>query len=858
MLLKNNFNLLISLNLSQVPFPLSRMALQTSEKLGRQEEQLYFLKQCKLNELLPRTIQNLKLPSCFSSKYMRSARWKIQKQTLNSMIRFTYGEISRSRRHWSDLVRDTHEQFSGTNEPDILSEAMVSAYNTARQSHHNLLRKRFFRLLNMERRSRNCAQVSHTRGTHRDRTNVDLVTDKTNSLNVDELALLAKGPKFALAPPVNQNTLIDFNVNFCRFAHQFRWKNYLENTGIRETNDRTEVLKYPWHTRLKMPPIDMEIESKLKRLYYQVKDIILREPCRPKFSNLTEKEQQILDSLKSKPFTYLPSDKGGEFCVVKTSDYNTAGTSHLSDAATYKLIPHLAPTTVEKKINDTWKRISLQRNIPKYITRSYVTTNSQHPKFYHLIKTHKPGEELKIRPIVSNCNGPTKKLSWLLTKLLSPLLSNVPAHLENSKSLMDCITNLCNSSSTTGGQTLIPCSFDVVSLYTSIPIQDAIRNVKDKLEQYHITTLTVFHHDDICSLLQTILTNTFFTFGDKIFQQVCGLPMGSSVSGILAILFLDTLEQQTLRSFGQISLFKRYVDDCFTLVSDLDEATSLLQHLNQQHPNIRFEMEFPTDGRSLSLLDFTITMTRNGEPQFEFFKKKARKNIFVHYYSHIPKQSKMAIVKNERARIKERCSNPTIQLKHQLEFDNMLLKHHYPKSFIESTKRRRRQRQSQNQKDFSYLKLPFISEQANRRIKQIFHREAVSLRIAHKSQTLRNYLRPKSEIPPCTLRSCPLRNNLCNRRNTVYQLQCPSCSSTYIGSSIRPLHQRVKEHLTSPESSVNKHLRVCQSNTVNTKILATDNDSANLRLREAIFIQNLCPQINSRDESEELRDFIFL
>ena len=854
MLLRDNFQILIDLNLSQVPFSLARTALQTCEKLGRQEEQLFFLKQCKGNDVLPKTITNLKLPSCFHSSYMRSARLKIQLQTLNSMIRFTYGEISRSKKRWSRLEMEFHEQFTAAiSEANSLSAAMVHAYHIGRVSHHSILRQRFHKLLD--------AKLStESRFSRREINNDDirdtLVTDKTNSLDADELALLAKGPKFALAPPVNQNTIIDFNVQFCRFAHQFRWKHYLHNEGgekNEENGNSVTLSKYPWDTRLKMPVRDNEIEDKLKRLYFQVKDILLKEPCRPKFSNLTDEERNTLDRLKQKELTYLPSDKGGEFCVIKTTDYNTAGVVHLSDVSTYRKISHLTPATVEKRINSTWKIIARQRNIPKYVTRSYVTTNSQHPKFYHLIKTHKAGADLKIRPIVSNCNGPTKRISWLMTKLLSPLLARVPAHLGNSKELMDSISTINNDS-----RQLIPCSFDVVSLYTSIPIQDAIRNIKEKLEQYEITMLNVFHHGDICSLLESILTNTFFVFEDQIYQQICGLPMGSSVSGILAILFLDTIEQQALRSFGHIPIFKRYVDDCFTMVSSMEEANSLLQLLNQQHPNIRFEIETPADGHSLSLLDFTIIVSTSGETHFEFYKKNARKNIFVHYRSHLPMQSKMAIVRNERARMQDRCSNPITLHKHEREFDRMLNRHQYPAVFIQNSKCVKRRSSNRTPEDYIYLKLPFISELADRRIRQVFRREEINLRIAHKSKTLRNYLQPKKEAPQCTLRNCPLNNSMCNRKNTVYQLQCPICSSTYIGSSIRPLHCRVKEHLTCPGSSVYRHVQRCGINTVKAKILAIDMDNANLRLREAIFIQNLCPSMNSRDESDELKDFIFL
>ncbi len=410
----------------------------------------------------------------------------------------------------------------------------------------------------------------------------------------------------------------------------------------------------------------------------------------------------------------------------------------------------------------------------------------------------------------------------------------------------------------TQNRPLIPYSFDVVSLYTSIPIQDAIQNVKRKLQALNIDRLGPFNVEDICSLLDVILTNTYFKFENQLYQQVCGLPMGSAVSGILAILFLDTIEQQALRTFGNVSLFKRYVDDCFLLVSNIDEANGLLNILNEQHPNIRFEMECPTDGQSLSLLDFTVTMSTSNGPRFQFYKKGAKKNIFVHYRSHLPRSAKMAIVANERKRIEERCTSPTDKRRHLNNFKRILLNHGYPNKIIHQKKRNRRRR-GPVAEEFLYLKLPFLSDQADRRIKQVFRREGVELRIAHKAQSLRNFLQKKKETLTCQLNNCPVNNrSLCNERHVVYQLQCSSCYQTYIGSTIRPLHLRVKEHCTRRESSVYQHLRQCTSGNISTKVLTKDSDKTNLRIKEAIYIRNLCPLLNSREERDELRDFIFV
>ena len=101
--------------------------------------------------------------------------------------------------------------------------------------------------------------------------------------------------------------------------------------------------------------------------------------------------------------------------------------------------------------------------------------------------------------------------------------------------------------------------------------------------------------------------------------------MGSSLSGILATAFVDSIEKRALRSFDNINIFKRYVDDCFLLAHNSQQAKCFLQHLNAQHSGIKFEIEHPRNAKTLSLLDFSVTIDFDNGHKFEFYKKTAQK-----------------------------------------------------------------------------------------------------------------------------------------------------------------------------------------------------------------------------------------
>ena len=223
---------------------------------------------------------------------------------------------------------------------------------------------------------------------------------------------------------------------------------------------------------------------------------------------------------------------------------------------------------------------------------------------------------------------------------------NVPTHLENSLELIRCIQS---SNLTTNKALSHPCSLNVVSLYTTIPIQEATINITDRIQD----PILHLSKQDISDILQVMLNNMYFSFRDQVFYQSEGLPMGSS---ILAIIFMDRLETITLSSHLMISPYKRYVDDIYLQTTNEETADHFRHIINNVHPNLKFEIEKSQTtprGLSLSLLDFKVTIFKDGNSSFEFYKKP----LFIHHQSAIPTKSKLNFIRNEWKRIEGRCSS---------------------------------------------------------------------------------------------------------------------------------------------------------------------------------------------------------
>ena len=99
------------------------------------------------------------------------------------------------------------------------------------------------------------------------------------------------------------------------------------------------------------------------------------------------------------------------------------------------------------------------------------------PRFYGLPKDHKAG--LPLRPVVSSCDSPTSNLSLIVERILNQLLMFVPAHLDSTEA---CIEDIKRHRQVPDG--CIIASFDVVGLYSNIPIDESISAAITKLEQH--------------------------------------------------------------------------------------------------------------------------------------------------------------------------------------------------------------------------------------------------------------------------------------------------------------------------------------------------------------------------------------
>ena len=99
---------------------------------------------------------------------------------------------------------------------------------------------------------------------------------------------------------------------------------------------------------------------------------------------------------------------------------------------------------------------------------------SSPPQIYGLPKIHKEG--IPLCPIVAATGSPTHPLARELAKILTPLAGRSPSHVRNS-------ADFVNQIQVSLEETDVMASFDVVSLFTRVPVDEALLVLSHHLQQ---------------------------------------------------------------------------------------------------------------------------------------------------------------------------------------------------------------------------------------------------------------------------------------------------------------------------------------------------------------------------------------
>ena len=199
-----------------------------------------------------------------------------------------------------------------------------------------------------------------------------------------------------------------------------------------------------------------------------------------------------------------------------------------------------------------------------------------------------------FRPILSAIKTPSYNIAKYLVPILEPITTN-KFTIKNSFEFAKEVTEQ--------GSGLFMASLDVESLFTNIPLEEAI-NISCNFLFANEAKINNFSRNGFEKLLRMALQNNFFNFDGKIYKQT-EVAMGSPLGPSLANAFLCFHEQIWLNDCPEDLkpvYYRRYVDDIFALFRSLDHLEKFTNYLNSKHKNIKFTYEKESNN-SLPFLD---------------------------------------------------------------------------------------------------------------------------------------------------------------------------------------------------------------------------------------------------------------
>jgi hypothetical protein len=148
-------------------------------------------------------------------------------------------------------------------------------------------------------------------------------------------------------------------------------------------------------------------------------------------------------------------------------------------------------------------------------------------------------------------------LAKYLSELLAKHWNRGSSYVENSNHLVERLSEL----QLTEKDRLA--SFDVVSLFTNVPVNDTMEIIRKRFQFQEATF----------QLIELCLTTTHFSYNNELFETNDGIAMGSSLSPIIAEILMDEVEIGILKKSKQTpKIWLWYVDDVFIIWEHDEEA----------------------------------------------------------------------------------------------------------------------------------------------------------------------------------------------------------------------------------------------------------------------------------------------
>lgn len=597
---------------------------------------------------------------------------------------------------------------------------------------------------------------------------------------------------------------------------------YIKNISSEQFDEREmKVLEKGLNFGLKRPSLNIpaiivDVESAIKFLPNTDKENI-RTLIKPTIISASYKmgasnaSMKTIQNLRKKNVFYLKADKGNSMVIIDKLEYHKRMRSMVDTVSFTKITSNPLPKMI-KEVSSLRKKICDTLNIPKWLL---MVSNPRMPQLYGLPKIHKPGD--KMRPIIASYDAPSYKIAKMLVKEFSALSKPPGKFIKNSYEFVDIISKI----KLMEDDRLV--SFDVESLYPSIPVPEALKILEEWLCNCNIPDARA---EILYQAASLCMRQNYFQYENEYYRQTLGVNMGNPLSCFVANLFMGKIENDLEIEEKLPKIWLRYVDDIFAVVKST-EINNLFDMLNNRHPNIKFTLELENNG-NLPFLDLMLSRGYN-KIDIDIYRKPTNTSRYITFDSHCPFSTKLAAFHSMIYRLCRLPLNINNFSKELLNIKNIANINGYSESIIDRLVALHSKRIKFNSMTTLLQQSKFLDNINTKRaafefapeiayrLKSIFSKQNIQLVYSNKYQ-LKNVLdngKAKEE-------------NI--EKSGIYEISCNECEKIYIGQTKRKIKTRFKEHISQikqnhPTSAVALHM-------VNENHLTTTID--NLKLKKIV------------------------
>ena len=526
--------------------------------------------------------------------------------------------------------------------------------------------------------------------------------------------------------------------------------------------------------------------------------------------------------------------------------YNESLLAIINDTSKFKLLDGDITVKREGQLQRLLRKLKKDGVIDSNIYPQIYPSGSRPARLYGLPKIHKckfDNEIPPFRPIVSSIGAYNYNLSKYLSNLLKP-------HIPMTHCTQDTFSFVKEINQVRTND-LFFVSYDVVSLFTNIPLKDTIELAVDYVIKNNPNLKLT--KGDLNKLFHIATAQTHFLFNGAYYDQIDGVAMGSPLAPVLANLYLGHHEQKWLKDYKGVSpvFYKRYVDDVIALFNNPEEAELFLGYLNQQNNSIKFTME-EENNHKIAFLDVLVDNTGD-KIRTSVYRKKTFTGVLTNYLSFTCFSYKLSLVRCliDRA---YKINNTWLGFHSDISgICDFLKKNLYPESLLSKTvKAYLNKKLGENEGknnivevvNVRYFKLPYIGEYSKvcaKKLKKLcktFCKEDTDIKLVFTAFKLARMFSTKDPVPKNLLSS------------VIYKFVCAGCESSYIGQTGRHISTRIKEHLsTDKKSHVFKHLAKnanCKTSTSDSCFSILDRASTEYerKVKEGLYIGWEKPELN--------------